>query len=49
MESETRYRVNFRIKPSDNLSDELDRLAKIISQKYKKNVRIVLKEGRGNR
>jgi len=48
MESRTTYRVNFRIKPSDNLPDELDRLAKIISQKYKKEVRIYLKEIRRN-
>ena len=38
------YRVNFRIKPSDNLSDELDRLARIISRKYKKEVQIFLRE-----
>jgi hypothetical protein len=49
LQDKVRYRVNFRIKPSDNLSDELDRLAKIISQKYKEDVRIYMKTIRGRR
>ena len=43
------YRVNYRIKSSDNLPDELNRLARIISRKYKKNVRIYLEEMKGGR
>ena len=40
------FRVNFRIRPSDDLEAELDRLARIISTKYQKDVRIVLREVR---
>ena len=41
------YRINFRIKSSENLADELDRLAKIVSKKAKSDIRIFMKE-RGN-
>ena len=41
--------VGFRIKPSENISEELDRLAKVISQKYKKEVRIYIKEMKNGR
>ena len=39
-----KIRVGFRIKPNDDLAAELDRLSRIISQKYKKEIRISLKE-----
>jgi len=48
MMPENKYRVGFRIRPSENLPDELDRLARILSQKHKKEIRIYLKEMRGN-
>ena len=40
------YRVKFRILQSNDLRDELDRLARIISTKYQKEVRIIIREGR---
>ena len=46
-ESRPRYGVNFRIKETDNLAKELDRLAIIISKKYKREIRIYLRD-RGN-
>lgn len=41
-----RYRVNFRIMPSDDLQTELDRLARALSTKYQKDIKIVLREMR---
>lgn len=38
------YRVNFRIRSSDNVEDELDRLADILTRKYKRQIRIALRE-----
>lgn len=49
MASAPNYRINFRIKSSENLADELDRLAKIISRKAKAEVRIYMKERRNGR
>lgn len=48
MASGSKYKgIGFRIKPTDTISDELDRLARIISQKYKKEINIIIRE-RGN-
>lgn len=41
-----RYRVKFRILSSNDLNEELDRLARIVSIKYQKDIRIVLREVR---
>lgn len=41
---ETGFRLSFRIRPDDDLSDELERLARVISTKYKREVRIYLEE-----
>ena len=46
MASKSDFRINFRIKSSENLSDELNRLADIISRKSKKEVQIFMKERR---
>ena len=49
MASASDFRINFRIKSSENLADELNRLADIISRKAKKDVKIFMKERRNGR
>ena len=43
-ETTTGFRLNFRIRPDDDLADELERLARVISVKYKRDVKIYLEE-----
>ena len=38
------YRINFRVQPNANLSEELDRLARIVSAKYGRDLKIILRE-----
>jgi hypothetical protein len=40
------YRISFRIQPNDHVEKELERLASILSRKYKKEVNIYLREGK---
>ena len=40
------YRVRYLIRQTSNLNDELDKLARILSTKYQKDIRIVLREVR---
>ena len=42
-------RKNFRIKPSQNVEEELDRLANIVSKEATKEVRKYMKEWRNGR
>lgn len=37
-------RINFRIRPNDDINHELDRLAAVMSKKYKRDLDIVIKE-----
>lgn len=43
MSTTTDYRVNFRIRQNDDVSEELNRLAAVISKKYNEDVRIILR------
>ena len=43
-EYQTGINVNFRIRPNDDLADELERLARVISLKYNRDFRIILEE-----
>ena len=38
------YRINFRVQSTANLSEELDRLARIVSDKYGRDLKIILRE-----
>jgi len=45
----TSMRINFRIQPNDSIDRELDRLATVLSKKYKTDIKIAIHDQRGRR